>query len=409
MNLLYLCAFVPFPPSDGDRVRALVTLKGLAKFHQIYGFFLDPDGHNQLPPEIRALCQDTEVVPVNRLWKVRGALRAWMNREPVHAGAFWSTRGQEWLAHTLRYWPVTGVHVHRLRMMPYAERLNLPYVLDATDCMSHYYQHAAKVRGWRRWYAMLDLPALKRAERRWANRAAACLVVTEVERTRLKSLGVTRPIIVVPNGLDLKFWKFSPRPPRSNTLTFLGNIAYPPNTEGLSWFFTKAAAELVRACPDAQLHVIGGGAPAWLIRQARTCPLPVRFLGYQADVQSHLKRSKVLICPLPLGVGLNNKAIQAMACGLPVVATSNVAASLSARHGVELLASDQSAAFARFTGQLLMDVPLSRKIAAGGRRLVEKRFSEALAARSLRRAYRNLSLPSHPFGGRGKKRGGHWK
>jgi glycosyltransferase involved in cell wall biosynthesis len=392
VNLLYLSAFVPWPVTDGDKVRAMTTLRLLARKHRVFGFFLQPEGvGDRMPAEVAHLCRDHVVCPIGRLERSRGTLRSILQRKPVQAGSHWSPRVHEHLVRALTRWRPDAVHVHRLRMMPYAERLGLPYNLDHTDCLSHYFKLAKNLPGWRKWYARLDLKPLSKAERLWGNNAAACLVITDNERRNLRALGIRKPVHVVPNWLDMHRWSLAPRPVRPGNFVFIGNMAYPPNIHGLEWFLDLVAAELVRLAPGSGLDVVGGGTPPSLMRKALLSPLPVRFLGFQADVRGILAGSAGLLCPLPIAAGLQNKVIQAFARGTPVVSTRNVARFAGARPSIEILASDNPAGFARQAARLIHEPALGRRLAAAARRLAISRFSEKTAGRAMNAALADLA------------------
>ncbi len=391
--MLYLAAFIPFPEDDGDKIRAMATLRELTRMNSVYAFFLDPEGRGRVPKEVRRLCRASVVVPVSRFDRVRGATLALMRNDVMHAWAFWSAAAQRRLAKAISHWPVTGVHVHRLRMMPYAEKTGLPYVLDLTDCLSHHYSDPAHLKGWRRAYSLIDGRALAKAERRWANRAAACLTVTAIERRHVLDLGVSTPVFVAPNGLDFKRWKMSRRARCNDRLLFMGNLGYPPNVEGLKWFLDGPAGILAAKHPGIVLDVVGVGAPADLARCAASSALRVNLLGYQPDVRPYLWRSTALVCPLPVASGLQNKIVQAMACGLPVVTTPNAATAIAARHRVHLLTAKNHRHFAREVTALLEDAKLRRRIARSARLLVERSFTQARTRSALAAAGRALVAP----------------
>jgi len=383
VNLAYLCAFIPSPVDDGDKVRAMWTLRSLAAHHRVYGFFLAPDGRTAVPSGIRALCRETVVVPLSRGSRAASALSAAASGRTVHAHAFWNSTAHARLADALSGWPAGAVHVHRIRMMPYAERLGLPYVLDCTDSIGAYYRHGAGLRGWRKAYAAFDRTRVAEAERRWGNGAEAVLAITEAERRKLVELGIRTPIFVSPNGLDLGHWRWSTPAVSSRELLFLGNLAYPPNEEGLSWFLSRVAPRLNVEATHARLNVVGGGASARLRSTAAAAAMPVRFSGFVPDVRAAYRRAAALICPLPTASGLQNKMVEAMACGVPVITTPNVAAAADARAGRDVLASSDPAVFAAMTARLLGSSALRRRLSRSARRLVETRFAGSVASRGI--------------------------
>lgn len=383
MNLAYLCAFIPSPVDDGDKVRAMWTLRSLAAHHRIYGFFLAPDGRTTVPADVRTLCRETVVVPLSRGSRALAALRAAACGRTVHAHAFWNAGAHARLADAMSGWPADAVHVHRIRMMPYAERLGLPYALDCTDSIADYYVNGVSLGGWRRVYAAFDRVRVAAAERRWGNGAEAVLAITGAERRKLHALGIRTPMFVSPNGLDLHHWRWTAPSVRSRELLFLGNLAYPPNQEGLSWFLTRVAPRLMTLAPSVRLHVVGGGASSQLRSLAAASPMPVRFSGFIPDVRTAYRSAAALVCPLPTASGLQNKMIEAMACGLPVVTTPNVAAAADARIGRDLLATPDPGNYARATARLLGTPRLRLRLARNARRLVERLFSEKLARRGI--------------------------
>ena len=387
MRLLYLAAFIPYPVTDGDKVRAFWTLRALAQRHRVYAFFLDPENRGpRVPAPVRALCADARVFPLPRSARASGALLGALQGLPVHSFAFWTRQAQAALAQAVSRWPVRGCHVHRIRMMPYAERLGLPYVLDATDSIAAYYRRSASLRGWRRAYARFDVRAVEACERKWGNSAEAVLAITNEERRNLLRLGIRSPVYVAPNGLDLARWRMSRGRRDPGLLAFVGNLGYPPNVKGLDWFALRIAPAIAARVPGARLLVAGGGLTPALRASVSRSPLPIRFLGFVSDVRPLLAKASVVVCPLPLAAGLQNKAVQAMACGAPVVTTSNVARAIGARRGIEAAVADSPEGFAAATIDLLRDAAHRRRLAAAARRLVAGRFGEKAARRGIDRA-----------------------
>lgn len=387
MNLLYLCAFVPFPVTDGDHVRAEFSLRALAKRHRIYGFFLDPDGAGT-PRELRKLCAGIERFPMPPGRILMGAFRSLLRGESIHAHAYCHSRARAALIAAVRRWPVEAIHVHRIRMMPYAEGLGLPYVLDATDCLGHYFRQSLQLGGRRRLYASLDGARVAGMERKWGNAAVATLVTTPIEKRRMRAEGVAGSRIrVVPNGIDLDYWSPGKSGKRGRELVFLGNLKYPPNQKGLEWFLREIAPRIAAARPGLRITVVGGGPGAGLLRSSKRCRMRVVFSGFDPDPRPALRRAFAMICPLPLASGLQNKAVQALACGTPLVTTRNVAKALTARAGKDLLAGDSPDEFAGCIIRLADDPGLARSISTAGRRLAARRFGFGAAAARLNAAW----------------------
>ena len=396
MNILFLAPFVPSVPLDGDRVRALWSLRALARKHRVFGFFLDPNGVKALPGELRSLCADAVVADIPSWRLFVGAVKGVFSDQPIGARAFFDGRAKNMLSTALMGWPVDVAHVHRLRMMPYALGLPVPCVLDATDCLTDYFRHVeVAVRGARRIYTRMELPRLARYEREWCNRARAVIAITGLEARRLKKIGVSVPIFTAPNGVDLRYWKFrKPQSSGARRLVFMGNLSYPPNETGLLWFLRRVAP-LLAAADGRSLTVVGQGVTRRLLRAARTSPLKVVFKGYLGDPRPELARSNAMICPLRIASGLQNKALQGMASGLAVIATRVVARGLGAREGRDILAADGEAGFAALCRRALEEGTVFAAVRWNARKLVEKHYDAAHAGGAILAAYGKAS-----FGGK---------
>jgi len=384
MRIAFLCAFVPYPLRDGDCVRADWMLRALSRRHQVHGFFLDPDGIGKIPPEISRYCVHVTRIPVSRLERLAGLVLGILKGWPFNASGFISIKAMKTFHRMAATWKIQALHVHRLRMMPYALNLGLPYMLDATDSMSNYFNVARRgLPGWRRLYAWIDYPGVRQYERKWAEAAAATLVTTENERSHILALGVNSPVIAVPNGLDMRRWPYKSPLRRDKTLLFIGNMGYPPNIAGLEWFLKYSAYQVAVKEPDARLVVVGQGIPKRLRKLAAKCGMPVEFTGYVPDAVARYHQASALVCSLPVAAGMQNKAIQAFACGTPVVATPNVAEALGARDGRELLAAAEPDNFSGAIIKLLQDGRLREKLARSANRFARQAWPEAKAGLGL--------------------------
>jgi glycosyltransferase involved in cell wall biosynthesis len=164
---------------------------------------------------------------------------------------------------------------------------------------------------------------------------------------------------------------------------FVGNPGYPPNREGLRWFLHEIAP---RIGTRFGLDVVGDGAPV----ADPPAGVSVRSHGFRRDIRPWLRGAAAAVCPLRLAAGLQNKAVQAMACGTPVVATPNVGRSLGARAGRDMLLAPTAGSFAAACRALLDRPALRRRIGTAGRRLALRLCALPAAERELERAVARL-------------------
>jgi len=225
----------------------------------------------------------------------------------------------------------------------------------------------------RRAYSAINWPKVQSEEKRaWAGLDGCTLTSSRDEGLLLAHAPATRTA-VVPNGVDLEFFKPSaaPQPESPTTLLFFGAIDYYPNTDGLL-FFTREIFPLLEArVPRVRLSIVGRRPPESIVslRSAR-----VEVTGAVDDVRPHIERAAVVIVPLRLGGGTRLKILEAMAMGKAIVSTSVGAAGLDVVPERDLLIADTPEAFAHQVSRLLDDPALARRLGRAARQLVAARY-----------------------------------
>jgi len=149
------------------------------------------------------------------------------------------------------------------------------------------------------------------------------------------------------------------------TVLFVGAMARDHNQDGIRWFLDQVWSHIVAVVPDASLRIVGGSPPAWLLSRADGERVVVT--GFVADLVAEYRAADVFVSPLLVAGGLLQKVLDAMALGLPVVATSVCNHGVSAAPGQHLVTADESEAFADAVVTLLRDPEARDRIAAAAR------------------------------------------
>lgn len=153
---------------------------------------------------------------------------------------------------------------------------------------------------------------------------------------------------VIPNGVDVPADTPLPNEPR---VGFFGALDYRPNVDGLKWFVREVWPRVRRGCPEAEFHIVGR-APVRAVRRL-SWAAGVRLVGPVDDLSPHYRGLRACVAPLHIARGVQNKVLEAMAHGRPIVATSCVAEGLDATAGEQLLIADDAATFAAVVLRLL--------------------------------------------------------
>jgi polysaccharide biosynthesis protein PslH len=206
------------------------------------------------------------------------------------------------------------------RTLPAIARMDkLPLVVDMCDATS------VKIRGSVRYTRAARLPLLlldylqvRSAERMLIRNAAHLLFASCRDREALVGRAPNRAT-VVPNGVDLDFWKRSSRERGANTIVFTGAMDYPPNTDAALYLIEEILPLVQRSIPDARALIVGRDPPPRLVGAAQRPGVTVT--GYVDDVRPYLEQATVFAAPLRFGAGIQNKVLEAMAMEVPVIAT----------------------------------------------------------------------------------------
>jgi len=212
----------------------------------------------------------------------------------------------------------------------------------------------------------IEAGKLSAFEKRVAAAATHCTFTTRGEMDAFHSFGLSKPVTVIPNGVDTSYFHRQTQPPAgSKVLAFLGRMDYFPNIDGICWFAREIFVPIRSLIPDAQLRIIGSN-PARAVQDLATLP-GVTVTGYVPDVRPHLADAAIAIAPLRLARGTQNKILECMGMGLPVVTTPQAARGIQATPGQHLLVADTPERQIQSIVELLGDPARQARLGEAGR------------------------------------------
>ena len=197
---------------------------------------------------------------------------------------------------------------------------DLPVVVDLCDAASFRIRGTMRYAGWRRLPQLaVQYLQLRRVERRLIRDAAHLLFASRRDQEILLR-GAGQQGTVVPNGVDLDYWRRSSQIRGENTIVFTGGMNYPPNTDAAMHLIEEVFPLVQQSVPDARLLIVGRDPTPELVAAGRRAGVTVT--GFVDDVRPYLQRATVFAAPLRFGAGIQNKLLEALAMGVPVVAST---------------------------------------------------------------------------------------
>ena len=368
LHILYLTHRLPYPPSGGARVRAFHSLRHLAARNSVtVAAPVRDQGEVAAAEALAGLGHRVLTAPLGRgRALVQAAWRAGTAR-PASTGYFHAPGLARQVRDLLRRERVDLIVVHCSAVGPYvAEIAGIPKVLDFVDMDSCKWADYSRVTGLpHRLVHAWEARTLRRTEARLARAFDLSLVATEAEARSLSEIAGPVPHAVVRNGVDLDYFHPGGGAPEPERLCFLGRMDYFPNVQAMVDFCREVLPRVQAARPGVRLSIVGA-EPTPAVRALARLP-GVEVTGSVADVRPYVWRSAVSVAPLKLARGTQNKVLEAMALGVPVVASTLAARGVDATPGTHLLRADAPAETARAILDLL-DAPDARTRLAGAAR-----------------------------------------
>lgn len=378
MRILYICHRFPFPPNRGGKIRPFQMIRHLSQAHEVTVASL---AHTQQEFEAGAGLKDhcaeiiAEILPDSTRWPQ--AVLALPTSTPSSVAYFRSNRLRARVEAAWQKRKFDAVMVHCAFVAQYTLGLTGPAlrILDYGDMDSAKWMDYAEHRNFplSAGYG-IESRKLRRYEREMATRFDRITITTQGEKEEFKTLGVDRPCTVIPNGVDGKF--FQPATMGGGTkpnIVFLGRMDYFPNIDGVLWFVREVYPAIRRAMPAAELQIVGADPSAEILR-LRSLP-GVTVTGFVKDVRPYLTEAAVAIAPLRIARGTQNKILECMAAGIPVVSTPQAAKGIQAVPNEHIIVADGPDATSRSVLDLLNDPARRMKIATAARAQVERAHS----------------------------------
>ncbi|MGI6656370.1 MAG: TIGR03087 family PEP-CTERM/XrtA system glycosyltransferase [Desulfobulbus sp.] len=401
MNILYIAHRIPYPPNKGDKIRAFHEVQALAQGNNLFLCALVDDPADW-PHEkrLRELCTDVFLVGLHPRRKKILSLLGLLTGMPMSVFYFHEKKLQKAVDALLATHDFDAVvcfsgtsaeYIFRSPLMECCGKnlCSRPRLLmdfcDVDSAKWKEYAHRAsfplsllyRLEGW----------LLARYERRVAHFFDHSILISAQEQ-QLFARTVCNPgtLAVIGNGVDLDY--FSPSPAEENVdreapeLLFVGAMDYQANVDGICWFVETVWPGIGERFPNAVLTIVGRNPSREVValQKGRN----IRVTGTVEDVRPFYRRAALVVVPLRVARGIQNKVLEAMAMAKPTVVSRNAFIGIEAEPGQDLLVADSAEDFLAHTIHVLEDCAYGARLARNARRRMEERYAWSGAMVALR-------------------------
>jgi polysaccharide biosynthesis protein PslH len=382
-EILFLAHRVPWPPDRGDKIRSfhiLDRLKNMAPVH--VAAFADDARDTGFAESERAGLASLHVELRDKPQWLAG-IEALARDKPVSLTSFGSRNMQDWVDERLASGSISHIFVFSGQMAQYVPAdFDGRLLMDFVDVDSAKFEsYAGEGSGFMRWINAREGKKLAVFEAEVAVRADASLFVSEAEAALFRDRSGAKNVSGVGNGIDTVFYdpaaaykKLHPVFP-DPLIVFTGQMDYRPNIEAVTDFAQNALPAIRVAHPETTFAIVGRN-PTEAVSALSALP-GVQVTGAVDDVRTWLAGADVVVAPLRIARGIQNKVLEAMAMAKPVVASKAAAEGIDAKDKTHFRVAKSVSDEAKIVSELLSDVDARLRLGAAARAHVTAHYGWA--------------------------------
>lgn len=391
MKLLFLANRTPYPPYRGDKLKIYNLAKRLAARHELYLLtFAQSDEDLSYKAELEKVFKEVHLISLPKWRSALNCLPGLFTHVPFQVLYFKSSAMQRQLDTLLKQHSFDAVHVQHLRMSPYlAANKSLPRILDLPDAFSLYWERRMNVpRGLlTRLFESMERKRVLLYENILSSYNMS-LVCSSEDLAYLKRTHHADNLRLLPNGVDLSTFTAGIHDYSHNhTLLFTGNMDYAPNVDAVV-YFTEAIFPVIQRRFPGVTFIIAGQRP--VTKVLALAGEHIKVTGFVKDLAAMYNQASVVVAPLRFGAGTQNKVLEAMAMGVPVVCSNIGFAGLGIESGQGAIMQIDPEAFASAVIGLLESEDKRRAVGGEGKEVIRKRFDWDVIATTLESYFKEI-------------------
>jgi sugar transferase (PEP-CTERM/EpsH1 system associated) len=369
MRIFFVCQRVPFPPDRGDKITTFNEIRHLSAQHEVHVFCLG-DGRRDLDnlPGLSDYARSVTAVPLHGWTSKLRALGALITGRPLSVAAFAEPELHTAIKRKFIELKPDLIMVYSCNVAQFADHFpQVPRIMQFAELdSSRWGQYARRSPIPLRWIYSVEQTRFLAYERRIARSFSHALVCTAVEQRDFERLIPGVPVSLVGNGVDLDYFRSMGGRKRPGSIVFTGMMDYFPNIDAVVWFCDEVLPLVHAQMPEASFVICGNRPPRAVRRLAARRGVSVT--GRVPDTRPYLDSAEVFVAPLRMARGIQNKLLEAMAMGVPCVASTTAASGTVVAEGAGILAADEPEEFAGHVLKLLREekfrTDMGRKVRA---------------------------------------------
>jgi len=361
MNILFLAHRIPYPPNKGDKIRAFHEINYLNKNHNVdLCCLIDDKTDLKYVESLQKHCRTLEYSVINsKLKKLFSLFSIFSSQTTCTEKYFWSASLSKKVNNLIKINKYDLIFIYCSSMAKYVKHYKneTPCVIDFVDIDSDkWLQYSKFAKFPLNILYSLEGKKLGALENNILNWTKAAFLVTEREVDFFAESDNKNKIHSIPNGIDNKFFNpvdtpDSPNLQKEEYICFTGAMDYFPNEDGVIFFVEEVLPHILKTYPRLKFFIVGRN-PTPAVEKLADNP-NIIVTGSVDDIRPYLKHAELSAIPLRMARGIQNKILEAISMGLPVVTTSNAYEGLTLEKNKDIIVEDDPAKFAEHIINLL--------------------------------------------------------
>ncbi len=387
MKILWISHLLPFPPVGGARIRSYYLLRELSKYHSIHFIGLYQRAHqsslidvNRGIHVLKELCLGVDILPFESFhskssWLLL-VLKGLLSSESYKVKWCRSRNLEHRIRDILRSERFDLVHFDTISLIQYTDAIpkSTPIVINHHNIESEMLLRRAKNEKFliSKLFFLAESRKIRRLEIEYCPKSLN-IVVSELDRERLRKIVPSAPTQVIPNGVDINYFRRQEVVHIAKSLIFVGGLSWYPNRKAVKYFCKKIWPLLVAREAQTNFFIVGKNPPRWLMKFGRTNP-NVSVLGFVPDIRPLMSAVDAFVCPMWEGGGTRLKILNAMAMGVPLISTRMACEGIPVENGKHVLFAENPQEFVKQVSRIFKDDKLKTKLSLESMRLIREYY-----------------------------------
>jgi sugar transferase (PEP-CTERM/EpsH1 system associated) len=373
VRILFLSQRVPYPPNRGDKITTWRLVDRMRRSHEVTCVAFAHDRQDlQAARELDAMGIPTLPIRHRDGWKRLVSMPLLMSSRPLTLGVYGSRKLQVVVDRLMPQMDLAYAYSSSMGafLEPHRDK---PRIMHFGELDSDKWRQYSELTGFPlRQVYLRESRTLLQFERRIATAFTENVLCTPLEQKIFEERIPGASSTVLRNGVDLGYYKPAGTEPWAGHIVFTGVMNYYPNVDGCRFFVKEVFPRVCKEFPRARFTIVGAHPTSEIRRLGRT--IGVSVTGYVNDTRKILRTAAVSVAPLRIARGIQNKVLEAMAMGVPVVGTTSAVQGVDGLPGRDYLVGDDAKGFADAVCKLLHDPDAAQEQGLRGRRFVEEHY-----------------------------------